>query len=323
MTTSELELIHARALHLPVGARQALAREANAGRLERVARGVYVPRGSWVALNAREQHLTRMRAIDASRSGRTVFSHWSAAAAHGLPIAGQWPDLVHVRVRPGEGALTSGGIVRRAMPLDDDEVVERGGLLVTSVARTVIDLVASTGFAEAVVIADASVHVDRFGQVPALTSIRDLREHLQRRMRFRGHARARTAIEFATTKAGSPLESGSRANMWLGGFPRPQLQTEFRDHRGFIGEVDFHWPDHSVIGEADGESKYLDERLRGGLNIEQVLVAEKWREDRLRALGWRVVRWGWKTANDPTALAAVLEAVGLPRSRRRPPPAEW
>ena len=56
------------------------------------------------------------------------------------------------------------------------------------------------------------------------------------------------------------------------------------DADGLIGYVDMAWPDLMVIGEADGLLKYQDRAD---------LIAEKLREDRLRALGWIVVRWTW------------------------------
>jgi hypothetical protein len=84
--------------------------------------------------------------------------------------------------------------------------------------------------------------------------------------------------------------------MYEGGFPKPELQRSFSDARGRIGYVDFAWPDFRIIGEADGDAKYLDAALRGRRTAERVVLDEKIREDRLRALGWTVVRWRWPAA---------------------------
>lgn len=310
-------------LGAPVGSRQRLARSAADGVIERVRRGAYVSQEAWAALDMRARHVLRMRAVQATLVRRPVFSHWSAAAVHALPVLENWPESVHVRVPPGWGARRGSGIIRHAMPLEQDEIVEVAGLLVTSVPRTVVDLAADCEFQDAVAIADAAVHVERSRAPAPLTTLAELHAQLARRMPFRGHARARAVVGFATPLSGSPLESASRAGMWLGGFPRPALQVGYRDRRGHIGEVDFDWPEHGLIGEADGEVKYRDPRLRGGRTAEEVVVAEKWREDRLRALGLRVVRWGWHTARNPAALAEVLEHAGLPRSRRRTLTDEW
>lgn len=316
------ELMLVSALRDPFLSRQALARGAQRGDTVRIARGAYAVPAEWDRLDERSQHLMRVHARHATRPN-TVFSHWSAAALHGLPAIGGWPQHVHIRVAPGAGARTSGGVVRRAMPLHDDDITVVDGMLVTTIARTVIDLAASTDLMNAVAVADAALHVNgRRSESPATTSA-VLREILQRRLPMRAHRRVRTALELAVTEAGSPLESVSRVGMWLGGFPRPSLQVPHRDRAGFVGEVDLEWPEYGLIGEADGAQKYLEPRFRAGRSVEQVLVAEKRREDRLRALGWRVIRWGWSTAIEPSRLAALLEDAGLPRHRSIRSAADW
>ncbi len=100
------------------------------------------------------------------------------------------------------------------------------------------------------------------------------------------------------------------------GFARPTLQWALSDADGFVGEVDFAWPDLGIVGEADGEAKYLDAALRRGRSPERVVVDEKYREDRIRALGYRVVRWGWREATNSALLRRRLLAAGLPMRSR-------
>jgi len=90
------------------------------------------------------------------------------------------------------------------------------------------------------------------------------------------------------------------------------LQLPHYDRDGFIGYTDFAWPEYGVVAEADGRNKYLDESLRSGRTLEEVIMDEKIREDRLRDLPRKFTRWGWKVANDPAALASKLRAQGLP-----------
>lgn len=52
------------------------------------------------------------------------------------------------------------------------------------------------------------------------------------------------------------------------------------------------WEEHQTLGEFDGRVKY-GRLLRPGQRPEDVLWAEKLREDALRDLGWQVVRWTW------------------------------
>jgi hypothetical protein len=131
-----------------------------------------------------------------------------------------------------------------------------------------------------------------------------------RRMPFRGHARAADVIGFAETRADSPLESVSRVYMRLIGCPRPLLQSRFFDYQGFIGETDFDWPEFGLLGEADGDVKYLDPDYRQGRTADEVVRDEKVREDRLRALPRSV------TSSNPQALRKHLLAVGLPMGIR-------
>ncbi|MFW8746088.1 hypothetical protein, partial [Mesorhizobium japonicum] len=70
--------------------------------------------------------------------------------------------------------------------------------------------------------------------------------------------------------------------------------------------ADFAWPSYRLIGEFDGMGKYVRSDLTAGRDPAEVVVAEKLREDRLRAAGWRVVRWGWAQARSVPALRQVL-----------------
>jgi hypothetical protein len=63
--------------------------------------------------------------------------------------------------------------------------------------------------------------------------------------------------------------------MHAGGAPQPALQVPYSDGAGLIGRVDFAWPAFRVVGEADGDAKYLDANLRGGRSAERVVLDEK------------------------------------------------
>jgi hypothetical protein len=119
-------------------------------------------------------------------------------------------------------------------------------------------------------------------------------------------------IRFGETRAESPLESVSRANMRIIGCPAPELQVSFDDHAGHIGDVDFYWRGLRTVGEADGRVKYIDQALRAGKSAVEVVVDEKTREDRIRALGERVSRWAWGVGVNPALLRAHLRRAGIP-----------
>ena len=83
------------------------------------------------------------------------------------------------------------------------------------------------------------------------------------------------------------------------------------DLEGFIARTDFFWPEYGVVGEFDGDAKYLDDELLDGRSTRETILAEKKREDRLRALGYAVVRWDWNAVKNPEVLRRTLEAGGV------------
>ncbi|MGL5859826.1 MAG: hypothetical protein ACRCY9_01025, partial [Phycicoccus sp.] len=98
----------------------------------------------------------------------------------------------------------------------------------------------------------------------------------------RGAARGRSAIDFADAASGSPGESLSRVRFFRLGIRIPVLQHRVEDAGRLIGIVDFWWPIEQVIGEFDGEAKYLDERYTNGRSAAAVVLEEKRRENALR-----------------------------------------
>lgn len=296
--------------------RQHYANDALTGRQVRVSRGVYAAGTEWGSLGSADRYLATIHAVASTRSSIPIISHWSAAALHGLPLIGSSPSTVHFTVPPGSGARSRHRVTRHSMPLDVEDVAEISGLRVTSLLRTVVDIAALGKFSPAVVIADSALHEERTGHTPPLCTREQLLAHWENRIPFRGFARALEVIDFAVAHSDSALESVSRVNMELLGFPRPQLQVPFSDRLGFIGYADYFWPEFSLIGEADGDQKYLDPALRGAKTIEQVLLAQSKRENRLRALGHRVSRWDWVTAMSMPLLRSHLLAAGLPRREK-------
>ncbi len=102
--------------------------------------------------------------------------------------------------------------------------------------------------------------------------------------RVRGTRQAARALPLLDGSRKTPLESWSFALFVTWGLPLPLMQRELRDEDGLIGRVDFSWPQARLVGEADGRLKY---------DAREAVYAEKRREDRLRARGYVVIRWGW------------------------------
>ncbi len=294
------------------GRRQTHAKRVRAGSELRVARGAYVETESWRSLDDRDRYLLTIRAIAATRRHEMPLSHWSAAAVHGLPIIGAWPPKAHLTVGKVSGGRSRRGIVKHALSIPDEDLVEVDGLVVTSVARTVLDMAVASGYLTSIMIVDRALLVDRFGRRAPLTSRDELWKAFARRGNFRGSRRAEDVIQFGETRSESPLESVSRANMRLIRCPLPELQVSFSDHRGYIGDGDFYWRQWKTVGEADGRGKYLDPQLRNDRSAERVVIDEKVREDRIRACGEIVTRWPWEVGVNPALLREHLQRAGIP-----------
>jgi len=272
----------------------------------RVCEGVYLPASDWAGLDDRGRHLAAAHAAQRSRQRRLVFSHWTAAAAWGLPLIEGLPPRVHAVAPRSSGGRTDDHLVRHCVGVPE-QTAEIEGLEVTSLARTVVDLARVARFATAVAAADAGL--------VRLSSRDELAAELGP-SGLRGVGRARRVVEFADPRSGSPGESLSRASMSVAGVPAPELQHAFRDREGRM-VVDFWWPRFGVVGEFDGAVKYDDPVFLAGRSPQQALLDEKAREDRIRALGPTVTRWRWDVAGSPARLRAQLIAAGVRDVRYR------
>ena len=294
-----------------LGSARQLRRRRVDGSLTRLTTGVYVETEPFAALTAIDQYRTRLRAIALTADPASQFSHDSAAAEWDLPSIGPWPRYAHQVMQSSSGGTSRVGIRRHAIGLDPD-AVELNGIVVTSLARTVVDMASSTPFVRAVVMADRALQLAPEGL--------DFDRALETRESARGTVRATSVIEFASPLAASPGESFARVQFLALGYPPPELQVEFFDENGFAGEVDFYFRELDLIVEFDGASKYGARReFQRDLTLEQILLREKAREDRLRRLVRSFARINWTLTADRRALANHLRPHGLVergRSRR-------
>jgi hypothetical protein len=294
---------------------RALRRSAARGELVRVTRGAYATAAEWGAADpTRRYQLTIVGAATVSPTWPIV-SHASAAALWGIPMIGHVPAKVHVLSSISAGSRSEGAFTRHATGQLEYEV-ESGEIRRTSLRRTLVEYCATESFSRGVValdwaLAQPSRHAKPRFDRPGLIACADALGMLRGRTRFD------RALAFADASSGSPGESFSRAQIHELGFPAPVLQKEFRDRRGFIGRVDFWWPEQNLIGEFDGVAKYLRDEFTGGASADAVVLTEKARENRLRATGPMVTRWDWTTVANPRRFYDHLRDAGL-RSRRRP-----
>ena len=280
------------------------------GELVRVAPGRYVRTADWAPLSPEDRVVVRAVAVLTRVANGPALSHLTAAAVWGMPLVGQAPASVAATDPARERTHTGRYLTKYAARLDDGDVQVLDGVPLTSPARTLVDIALTSSRSQAVAALDHSLRT-------RLCTRDDYWAALDRRDRVRGVIRASWAGAFATPLAESAGESVLRVTLEGLGFPAPDLQHPFVDDDGLIGHGDFWWDRVGVLDEFDGLVKYRDAAMRGGLTPEEVVIREKIREDRLRALPEvrGVVRTVWADFSRPESIAAALERSGLVRER--------
>lgn len=282
--------------------------EASAGRLVRIVRGVYLPARTHAQRTPARRHRDLAYAHELLAPGAHLYGYGTAAALWCLPRVGPWPQAAHVVSPPSSGGRSEGRLRRHVVASGEIDMID--GLHVTSLVRTVVDVCRFDGFLNGVLAADRALRGFELGSRRFSVAREELERELVLVPRGRGVAIAREAIRFADGRAESPGESLSRVRMRELRVPIPELQVSFVDREGEM-RVDFCWRSLKVVGEFDGVAKYIREELLDGRTPAEAVVEEKRREDRLRRLGWHVVRWGWDDALIPSRLRAILVTAAL------------
>lgn len=289
------------------------------GTWHRLARGVYVESPTFTRWTPDGQHLARAVAVSVNAtSARPVFSHMTAAILLGLPGYGMHNERVHVTLVGSGHAHSSRDIVRHQAAIEPSEIVEIGGLLCTSLPRTLRDVARLASAEQSIVVLDAGLR-----RAVALAPRRDaaqaesewqamLGEDLAAMPGARGVDQARRRLAIADIRSESVAESLSRLQLRRLGY-EVDLQVGVPSPSSSLYRVDFALLGKQTLGEVDGDAKYTDERLRGARTSEEVVLAEKRREDWIRgATGFGLVRWGFKESRSARLLGARLRAFSVP-----------
>jgi hypothetical protein len=272
------------------------------GLLTRVRHGIYVFTAEYAPLTPEQKHVIVAQSV-ADRLGPAVaISHQSACALHGIAMYGHDLSKVHVTRLDGSAGRTEHGIVHHVGQIvRDDEVQELDGVLVVRPSRAVFEAATVGSVESAIVTMDSALHLG------AVTG-EELAETVGRRADWQGARRARYALSLADGRAESPGESRSRYLFRRAGLPVPDLQVPVYDAYGrIIGYSDFGWIEHCHLGEFDGLVKY------GGIpddrrTPQQIVTAEKIREDRMRSQRLGMSRWTWSDI-DPARGMRTAERV--------------
>ncbi|MGO4590466.1 hypothetical protein [Paenarthrobacter sp. 2TAF44] len=314
-----------------------------AGEMVRIRRGYYVDVPRWLEAKPWARFAWSLAAA-ARAMPDLILCRETSAFVRGLPILRTPPYVECTTPSPSRSGrrrptLTVVGESREARQirgeggfpvrfyLSKDQTPELvGAYQCTGLVRTVMDIAFSSRLSQSLVVADGVAReLWRRGGLPPNGRLLDVDE-VAALLNSHPHEAARRRAELVLSLA-SPLpesvgESYSRAAFEYLGFEQPELQHDFSDVDGFIGRSDFWWPptgrSRGVVGEFDGKAKYTEAELRNGASPEEIVYKEKLREDRIRALGFGFVRWGWAHIENPERLRSKLIGVGLvPAAQRR------
>jgi very-short-patch-repair endonuclease len=261
------------------------------GALVRVRTGVYIAASRWPD-NPAARHLVLAHAEQVAHPG-AVMSHESAAVSWRLPHPGfgEWheaPPSVTVvgelaRSRRGPAIHHLGALPMSQVTRDDE------GYDLTTIARTAVDLAAGLPLPEALVLLDDAARKIVEGMVndarrrdysnPRLAGA--AREMLAQAAMVRRPAGLSRAVALTEPMRESVAESLTAGHLHVSDLPLPLFQATISTPGGAV-YPDFYWPEFNLVGEVDGKVKYLDPAE---------VVREKRREQLLRDLGYRIVRW--------------------------------
>ena len=252
-------------------------RESDALACRKLSATRYVAEQVWRGLKAYEQEFLRAYAIGVGaqksvvvgRSAAVIMGLWTLPAKHSPvmlanprhspPPKKQWPEGVQYReMRIPEVDLGSLSL------LDGDTV------LLTTPARTAVDVARLHGVRHGVVAMDSFLHQFRPGARV------ELEEVVRRLARKKGIAHARTALAWSSSLSQSPYESLLRVilrergieaqeQLWIGPYVRPDLLWD------------------QLVIEVDGDVKFAEDGQTAALEQAQ-------RENWIRVQGYEVAR---------------------------------
>lgn len=296
-----------------VGKRAVLQGMVASGKLERLWPGVYRRPLRIGTPGERAAEAYRARVLAAARRlRRPVFTSYSALALLGLPIIGAWPEDIFIL--SGRATGSRQGRLVRVATRGAPPLMGRGDLRITSVEYTLIQLARHARLGAAVVAADAALRDLPYGpKVVPLTTLSELTAMHHRLLPYPRSNRVLAMLGRATHLSASPLESVSRLAIEEFGLATPRLQVRLAlDAPHNDAFLDFEW-EQDIGGEADGDSKYL--ATDNSAVTSARLLAEKGREDAMRAKLRGLARWGWRDAWQGAPLREKLLRVGVPQVR--------
>lgn len=255
-----------------------------------VRRGRYVATETWEGLDEHGRLAARSAAVLLGfRTTVAAVSHITAAGLWRLPVRGMSRRAVEVTTASGNPRRVPGLVVHAHQLPASDLAMVGGWLLTTSPARTVADCLRTLPFEDAVALGDAALH-------QGLADVEAIRRTLGSPPRP-GSRAAERVLRSVDGRAESPGESRARLQIEAAFPGQFDQQVVVRGASGRPYRLDFAHRTLRVAGEYDGGEKY---------GTRDDLMAEKSREDDLRAVGWQFFRLVAEDLAVPGRVPAVV-----------------
>jgi hypothetical protein len=220
---------------------RAIERAVDAGRLHRVFRGVYA------VGRAKVSELGRLRAATLACGESAVLSHRSAAAL--LKLVNDGPAVIDVIAPPSRGRKIDGIRFHRVRPPRVEESGTVDGIPCTSPARTLVDLGSVVGDWTLRSAFERAAQ-RRLLDIPAIEASMDPGRRGVGSLRALVEEWRRAAPVAKKGRLKSPLEAKVLPLLLRRSLPTPLLNAPVKIAKGRI-EVDFLWPEHRFVVEAD------------------------------------------------------------------------
>jgi hypothetical protein len=269
-------------------------------------RGVRLVNGSGSSLLDEVAPLTRLGCPDAA-------SHSTAARLWGiiLPFRLQEDNGLHLTRWKGSNRVRRPGVIGHRAPLTTRDVVEIYGVTVTSPAWTWTDLASALSLEELVAAGDSLLRRQDAPRRPChlnvpdpLSSLAEITSAVERRGGSRGIRLAREALPLLRSGVDSGPESRLRLLIVQAGLTEPEINQWILDRDGRrVSRPDLMYRELRIAIEYEGEHHLVD--------------ADQWhrdinRDDRLRRMGWTVLRFTRKhlePAFERAAIQRIRDAI--------------
>lgn len=258
--------------------------------LERRIYGVRGPRGF------ADDLAKRCRLFAARLPDDVFFSHSTAARLLGAPVPLRFERIerIHASVPAPRRAPHAAGLIGHSREVQPGDVVEFGGLKLSSPARMFCEMAGVLDVPHLVAIADYLIRRNA-----PLCALADLLERSRARDRITRSRRIAVAIGLADNRSESPPESFFRVLLTLAGIPPTAANHWVVTSSGRRYRIDLAWVREKVALEYQG-AHHLDPAQRR---------ADMTRRAHLEADGWIVVELNADDLADPSTVVPRVRAA--------------